>query len=314
MSWLILAAMELNRVDLNLLVALDALLAEHSVTRAAERLHVGQSAMSSTLGRLRKLLGDPILVRDGRALVPTPRALALELPVRRLLADTERLLSDAGGFDPAVDARTFTILASDFVVMTFLQPLLARLSREAPAVRFTVLPPGEGFEEDLRRNRVDAVVVPREILPGYRKFRHQVLFRDRYVCVVDRDNPDVGGSLSVEQLSTMPYHAWGSGALPSLVEIQLDSLGIERRIELVTTMGIAPFVVRGTRLLTIIPSRLASYPSILPDLRLLEPPVSLGGLSETLLWTDINDADPGHRWMRRVFAEHAAALAAAGTQ
>ncbi len=300
--------MDLKRVDLNLLVALDALLSERSVTRAAERLSVGQSAMSSTLGRLRKLLDDPVLVRDGRALVPTPLGASLEVPVRRVLADVERVLSSADGFDPAVDERTFTVLASDFVVMTFLQPLLVRLSEEAPNVRFNIHPPTESFVDELRRSRVDAVVVPKEAVPGYRSFRNQVLFRDRYVCVVDKNNPEVNGTVTIEQLSTLPYLAWGSAGLPSLVELRLDGLGVERRTELITTMGITPFVVRGTPLLSIIPSRLADYPLIRRELRVLEPPVDVGGLSETLLWTDINDDDSSHRWMRKVFADHAASM------
>ncbi|SDB87967.1 DNA-binding transcriptional regulator, LysR family [Raineyella antarctica] len=301
--------MDLKRVDLNLLVALDALLAERSVTRAAERLSIGQSAMSSTLGRLRKLFDDPVLVRDGRALVPTPLALSLEVPVRRVLAEVERVLAHADGFDPAVDERTFTILASDFVVMTFLQPLLAHLSLVAPNVRFSVLAPAEGFEDELRRNRVDAVIVPKEALPDHRRFRHQVLFRDRYICVVDKDNPSIGGSVTLEDLRTQPYLAWGTaGGLPSLVEIQLDAMAVERRTDLVTTMGITPFVVQGTRLIAIIPARLAAYPAIRRELRVLEPPVPLAGFSETLLWTDLNDEDAGHRWMRQVFSEHAATL------
>lgn len=303
--------MDLKRVDLNLLVALDALLSERSVTRAAERLSVGQSAMSSTLGRLRKLLDDPVLVRDGRALVPTPLALSLEMPVRRILSEVEQVLSQGEGFDPVTDERTFTILASDFVVMTFLQPLLRELSHAAPNVRFNVLPPAPGYQDDLRRNRVDAVIVPKEALPDYRRFHHQTLFRDRYVCVVDKDNPHVGGSVTMEHLATLPYLAWGTAELPSLVEIQLDALGVERRTDLVTTMGITPFVVKGTELLAIIPSRLAAYPSIRRDIRILEPPVVLGGFAETLLWTDLNEDDPGHRWMREVFAEHATTLSTA---
>src|ERR1035438_738566 len=133
--------MDLNRVDLNLLVAFDALMSEGSVTRAAERLYIGQSAMSSTLARLRKLLDDPVLVREGRQMVPTPLAVSLITPVREVLDRVESLLSPGREFDPARAERTFTVVGSDYTSLTFVNPASERLSAAAPGVKIRLVPP-----------------------------------------------------------------------------------------------------------------------------------------------------------------------------
>lgn len=122
--------MDLRRVDLNLLVAFDMLMTERSVTRAAQRLSIGQSSMSATLARLRKLFDDPILVRDGKGSAPTPLAESLAAPVRELLTGVETLLAQQDSFDPATATRAFSLIANDHITMTFLQPFIARLSTD----------------------------------------------------------------------------------------------------------------------------------------------------------------------------------------
>jgi DNA-binding transcriptional LysR family regulator len=295
--------MDLNQVDLNLLVALDALLSERSVTRAAQRLSIGQSAMSSTLGRLRKLLNDPVLVREGRTLVASPFAESIELPLRETLARLSALLTPRNDFDPTTDRRTFTVTGSDYVATTFLHPLLVRLTTEAPGVRLNVQPIEDDFENRLRRNQVDVVIIPREVFPSYADFGHQTLFSDHWVCAVDAEHPEVTDRITPEQFSSLPYLAISSGSRPSAATLQLEFLGVEHRTEFTVGLGAAPFLLRGTRLVTLIPHRLAEAFADRAGLRILDPPFELRPITETMVWMLRNDDEPGHRWLRTAFSD-----------
>jgi DNA-binding transcriptional LysR family regulator len=154
---------KLNRIDLNLLVAFDALMSERNVTRAAERLSIGQPAMSASLARLRKLLDDPILVREGAGLAPTPIAESLIGPVHEALVLIESALGTRRSFEPERDERTFSIIASDYVVLVLLQSLFTELAAEAPHVRIHVTPVVPDFLDQLRRGSTDLVILPREV-------------------------------------------------------------------------------------------------------------------------------------------------------
>src|SRR5256885_8159280 len=158
--------MGLAGVDLNLLVALDALLAECSVTRAAERVGLSQPGMSNTLARLRKLFGDPLLVREGMALVPTPRAEALREPVREALGLIQQALAGRPGFDPARDRATFTVSCSDYSLLMLIGPLVRRLAAAPPRLTIQVLPPVADAVRLLRDGEADLVIEPPEIIPG----------------------------------------------------------------------------------------------------------------------------------------------------
>lgn len=239
-------AKNLANMDLNLLVALDALLAERNVTRAAERLLVGQSAMSSTLARLRRLFDDPLLVREGRGLAATPLAESLIDPVRQALGIIEGVLTVRSSFDPAIDHRTFTISASDYVTLVLLRPLIEKLAKEAPHVRVTIIPVSAGdYTEDLRREQADLLVVPRELLPAQTGYAQAPLFSDEYVVAVDADNPDVGSEIGIEQFSTLPYLAYQSAGRASLADLQLDQLQIRRNVEVTAqSFLIAPLLLR----------------------------------------------------------------------
>lgn len=291
--------MDLTRVDLNLLVALDALLSEESVTQAAARLQVGQSAMSATLARIRKLFDDPILVKQGRNLTPTPFAMSLQLPLAEALTQVKSLLAAGTTFNPALDRRDFHITANDYVGAVFLQPLLVRLATEAPHVRIHIRPVQDDFAERLRRGDTDLMIMPKEVFPAYASFPHQTLFSDRYICAVDADNTDVGDTLTAEQFSQQPYLAVTVGNLPSSAEMQLDAIGIHRNTHFSTqTFILAPFLLRGTRLLALIQERLARSLASQTNLRLLEPPMSLAPMNMAMLWAAQNKDDSGQLWLR----------------
>ena len=260
--------------------------------------------MSSTLGRLRRLFDDPLLTRDGRGLVATPLAEALADPVRELLTDVERVLAVGDVFDPATAERTFAIIANDYLTMTFLQPLIARLSTEAPGIRLRVFPTGDDFTEQLRRHRADLLVIPQEAFEDHAEFHFRVLFHDRYLVAVDQDHPEVGDEITLEQFSTLPYLATSSGHLRSLAEMQLDFLGVPRNTEITAGFGMAPFLLKGTRLITLVHERLAHRIGAAAGIRLLEPPIPrLQPITEIMAWTGRTDRDPGHRWLRQTLLE-----------
>lgn len=299
--------MDLNRVDLNLLVAFEALITERSVTKAAHRLSVGQSAMSSTLGRLRKLLDDPVLVREGRGVVATPLAESLALPVRDVLTQIDHVLSRRHFFDPAQDERTFSLAASDQFTMTFLHPLLMRLDREAPRVRIRFDPNNDDFHERLVRHDVDLVVMPLEAMEHHADFPHQTLFEDRFVVGVCRDHPEVGDEISLEQFSSLPYVATTVGRRRTTAEMQLDWLGVKRNVHVTSSLTAAPFLLRGTRLITLVFERVARQIADRAHIKLLKPPIEdLRPITEIMLWTTRTDLDPAHQWLRQCMLDLAA--------
>ncbi|MFE4754952.1 LysR family transcriptional regulator [Streptomyces mirabilis] len=299
--------MNLNRVDLNLLVALDALLTEQSVTLAAERLHIGQSAMSATLGRLRKLFNDPLLVKQGRRLAPTPFARSILPAVRDVLDRVDALLVAESAFHPDADHRDFSITANDYIAATFIRPLIATLATEAPNVRLHVRPAGHDFAEPLSRGETDLLIIPKDVFPGYADLPHTDLFSDRYVCAVDADNKDVGDTLTRADFEALPYLAVNFGTRPTSAELQLDALGVVRNTQaIIETFTLAPFMLGGTRLLTLIQERLALAVDPPSKLRLLEPPIPLRPITMVMIWNERDTIDPAHKWLR----ERACALAA----
>ena len=292
--------MDLNRVDLNLLVAFEALMTERSVTRAAKRLSVGQSAMSSTLGRLRKLLDDPVLVREGRGVVATPLADSLAAPVSDALTQIEAVLSRRTKFDPSRDERTFSLIASDQVTMTFLHPLLVQLGVEAPGVRLRLDGAHDDFRDRLDRHDVDLVIMPMEAFEHYAEYPHQALFSDRFVVGADLDHPDIGDHITLEQFCSLPYLATSECYARTTGEMQLDWLGVPRNIEVTTSLAVAPYLLRGTRLITLIFERVARQIADRAHIKLLKPPIKeLRPITEGMIWTKRTELDPAHQWLRQ---------------
>ncbi len=291
--------MNLNRVDLNLLVALDALLTERNVTRAAERMSIGQPAMSAALARLRRLFDDPLLVRNGRILEPTALSQQLAPALRAVLIDVEDLLRRRPEFDPSTDRRDFTVVASDYVVLILVRRLLESLAAEAPNVRVIVNPLTAGFRREIERGDVDLLLLPIEIDPGLGRLPHRELFSDRYVCAVWDQHPEVGEDMTLELLSRLPYLAYAPPTLASFVEVQLDALGVERNVEVSTqSLVLTPFLLRGTRLVAMLHERLARDVERRAQLRILESPVALKPITEVMFWHRRFDDDPSHTWLR----------------
>jgi len=292
--------MRLSGVDLNLLLALDALLTERSVTKAGERLSVGQSAMSASLARLRKHFNDRLLVRNGHSSTLTPLAESLAGPVRSAITAIEAVLSITTDFEPERETRTFTIIASDYVVLILLRRLIAVLAVEAPGIELYIKPTTADYADELRRGRTDFLIMPTEFLGKRFEYPGEQLFSDRYVLAVDRDNTAVGDSVTLEQLRTLRFAAYTRDPATSLLEAQLEALRITRRIVISTRSFVsAPFLLRGTPVVALVHERLARLLAEPAELRIVEPPVPLAPFHEALHWNPRHTQDPAHQWLRR---------------
>ncbi|HET8590547.1 MAG TPA: LysR substrate-binding domain-containing protein [Nakamurella sp.] len=302
--------------DLNLLPTLSALLEERNVTRAAERLSLGQPAVSAALARLRRHYDDPLLVRQGRVYRLSSLAEALVEPVREAMTSVEHCVSTPRGFDPALDARSFTLAASDYFSTVFLRPLLGQLAREAPGVRLQLVPIRSGLDEALRRGSIDLALLPTELATAMRDLERQVLYREHFVLMADRDHPALaqrdeldsgasgGAAIDLALLQRLPFVMF-AGELPFVVGRRLQEQGIELRVD-VTTEGFvaAPLLLPGTELVTFVPERLARMVAEPIGLAMYASPVDIGEIVEAMYWSPRRTEDAAHRWLRtRITAE-----------
>jgi len=299
----------LQQLDLNLLVAFDVLITECNVTRAAERLSVGQPAMSASLARMRKFFGDPLLVREGRTLTPTPTALELVGPIRDALDTIESTVRATREFDPRTDRRTFTLMASDYVLLVLLRPLLAELEEEAPNLRLNVRPTTTDSGERLARSELDLLILPTELATRGAEVRSSPLFTERFVVAVAADHPEVGEGITEEQFRTLPYLAYDGDPGVTISDLRLRRLGIDRHVDVYTqSFVIQPLMLPGTRLVALLHGRLAAYFAPHLPIRVLDPPFDLPPMTEAMFWSPRTDADPAHRWLRDRVRRAAAAM------
>ncbi len=286
--------MNLARYDLNLLVALDALLDERNVTHAGDRIGMSQSAMSGVLARLRHMFNDQLLVRVGRNMERTPLAEELIEPLRECIRNVEGLLNSHLTFDFATDQRTFTIATSDYLSFLLLGPLIEALSEIAPGISLRVVQIDETRVEQLIEGLIDFAIMPSEIssaLPSKK------LFEDQWVCAVWKDNPDVGSELSLSQYTAIPHLVCGQSS-SGVADEHLAKLGIKRHIGAsVQSFLLAPFVISGTRMVTLIHRRLGMRLSACADIRLIEPPIDLPIIHENIFWNPRHTNNPPHVWM-----------------
>jgi DNA-binding transcriptional LysR family regulator len=303
--------MRQGSLDLNLLIALDALLDEASVTKAAERLQLGQPAMSASLGRLRRYYNDDILARVGNRYELTPLAVQLRRRTAVALASVERVFEKAPVFDPARAEREFKVLCSDYAIATIGAAVTRLVSAEAPHVRMNlaVLPPDLLAREDEFLRSVDAVVLPHGYLPDALFID---MFEDAWVVLVATQNAHVGEALTMEHLSALPWVLTYNRTLSTVEGArQLTMHGIEPRTEVMVDsfLAVAPLIA-GTDRVALIPSRIAPRLAAMGDVRTMPCPFDAVPLREALWWHPIHDPDAGHAWLRGVFQEAAVALQA----
>ena len=293
--------------DLNLLVTLDVLLAEGSVARAAQRLRLSPSAMSRALARLRDAMGDPLLVRAGRGLVPTPRALELRERVGQLVQDGEAVLRPADKLDLKRLVRTFTLRTSEGFAENFGPGLIARVGKEAPGVRLRFVQKPNKDSASLRDASVDLEtgVVGQTTGP---EVRAQALFRDRFIGVVR-----IGHSLSKGKITPSRYAAGRHicvsrrGLDRGPIDDALDSLGLKR--DIITIVGgfsTALALARTSDLIASVPERHTG--NLRAGMHSFPLPVAMPEITVSLLWHPRLDADPAHRWLRGCVRDVCAAI------
>ncbi len=291
----------LSSLDLNLLLALHALIEHGAVGRAAAAVGLSQPAMSRALGRLRAHLGDPILVRAGRGMRPTPRALALAEPLRGALTALDALVGDRPGFTPATARRTFRLATFDYGAAVVIPPLIARLRAGAPGVTVQVRSAREDVVGALEAGTVDVAVLPRPAAAAGVVWSK--LFDERFVCVVAADHPRVARRLTLDQYCALGHVVVAPQGRPgSPIDAWLAARGRQRQVVAqVADFLVAPLVAARSDLIATTPARIARQ---LADLALAThaPPLPVPGFSVGLAWHERCRADAGHAWFRREVA------------
>ena len=302
--------LELRRFDLNLLISLDALLHEKNISRAAEKLHVSQPAMSAALHKLREYFNDTLLVRVGRNLELTPRGQSLVEPVREALLRIQATLGTHPQFDPATARREFTIIISEEALPDLLPALLKRVTVEAPGISCRVQLISESILTRLEYGEADLCVC----LDSLRLYAarawpdslHMVRLRPvRWVCAVDAHHPTVGNALSAEQFFALP-HAF---AAPSGYSVSSEEL-VRRLFDVDLTVHLAvpsllhlPLVLAGTPYVATMPERVLRLAPAVSQLKSFPTPFRTSTQHELLLWHKRHEPDPAHAWLRELIVQ-----------
>lgn len=300
-----------RQVDVNLLLALHALLEERNLTHAGTRMGMTQPAMSGALARLRAHFDDELLVRDGRGFRSTELAESLRPVVAEAVKAAEALLGDSREFDPASSTRRFAVSVSEYAMTVLAEPLTRALRKHAPgcSIAFDTLPARADFEDHLMRR--DLVVGPLGFdLPGNR----QPVFTDHLVCLVARDNPRaVNGRLSLADLAAMPHAVAefsAAGDVPRPLEVVIEEAGLaDRTVQVaVTSLLTLPYAIAGTELCAFVPSRLARRCLDILDLVVVDTPLAPVVITEAAHWHPRRSADSPGRWLRALLHEVAVEL------
>ncbi|MCP3104307.1 LysR family transcriptional regulator [Myxococcus sp. K15C18031901] len=297
----------LARLDLNLLVAFDALMREQHVTRAAQRIGIGQPAMSHHLGRLRALLGDELFTRSTTGITPTPQARALAESVREALARIQSVLVAHRPFDPATEERHFRVGISDGLEIALIPPFLSLVEHEAPGVTVALSPlseaQGPGLLDD---GALDLLVGPPLDHAPHHKLRQ--FCAGGYLCVFDPEHVQVEGSLPLRDFLALPHVRVSRRADASdAVDDALAKMRLRRRVAVQTAHSLSvPHLIKGTRLLGVLPRRAALASARGFGLAVSPPPIPLVANSIVMRWHASRDADAAHRWLREAMFRAAA--------
>ncbi len=301
--------MRYQRIDLNLLVALDILLAERKVIRAAERLHITQSAASGILARLRDYFEDPLLVQTGRNMQLTPLAESLVDPVRDIIARIDSAVALRPAFDPSEAKRHFVIITSDYVSRVLMADVLQRISGLAPDVSFELRPASPSMVRDVEQGTVDLLITPPHLASA--DHPHARLFDDTYTVVAWDQNPlcKKGLTLDVYRSAGHVAYRYGRGDNPWFEQWYANQHAETRRIEVVThDFNLMSRFVLGTNRLATVQTRLAMQFEESMPVRLFPLPMPTPRLVEVLQWHKYRGTDPGCLWLREQIIETARQL------
>lgn len=299
--------MRFKRLDLNLLVVLDALLRERSVSKAAQQLNLSQPAVSSALGRLRDHFNDDILIVHGKKMVPTPHAQSIEPKVVQALVDIEALISASTIFDAETTQRTFHICASDYASTVLMLPLLENLGKVAPGLRIEIRPPSPDALKRLERGEMDFLIAPEQHTS--RGHPSHLLFEERHVVVGWKKNPVFRGHLTEQQffahgqVGVQLHHA------PTFVEQQLGDLNRRRRVEIMCTSFLAvPWLLPNSMRLAVLHERLAKIMAAKLPLAIAPLPFGFPQMKMMVQYHAARATDRGIQWLLARILEGAATL------
>ena len=291
--------MHISRVDLNLFVVLDAIFTEGGITKASQKLHLTQPAVSHALGRLRELFDDPLFLREGRAMVPTPLARSLIEPVRRSLRELEVTLNELERFDPATTQKRFTVAVRDVLESTLLPPLMQRVTATAPQIDIAAIRVDRRqLESELAMGALDAAIDV--LLPLSSKIQRTRIALDPIVVVVRKSHPRIKGRFDLETYIKQEHVLVSSRRSgPGLEDIELSRLGLQRRVRLRCQHYFAACqVVSQTDLVLTMPERHARITNQPFGNQILPFPVETSQLDAYLYWHANVDNEPASRWLR----------------
>ncbi|NOR69578.1 MAG: LysR family transcriptional regulator [Methylomarinum sp.] len=297
--------MNLNHLDLNLLVAFDALMTEKNVSKAAEKLFIGQSAMSHSLNRLRQTLDDPILVRTTKGMKPTARAEALIVPIRKALLEIEMTVTSKPEFIPKTAKHQFIIAATDYNELILLPSLLNKVHGLAPGVNIHVRQTSEYMpEEELENGSINVVLGFDVSLETPSRINQQALFNDVFVSIVRKDHPTIGDTLSLEQYTQMDHILISpSGSEHGIVDHWLHQNNLNRKIALIVPHFLsAPLIIAQTDMVLTLPYRVAEKFVQMAPLKLLHTPIALPSYQLSMTWHPLYEKDPADQWIRNLIA------------
>lgn len=292
-----------KRLDLNLLVTLETLLVEQNVTRAAERLHLSQPAVSAQLSRLRELFDDPLLIPVQRGMMPTAKALELLDPLRQALDQVRASLAEHRHFDPMKARLTVAIACTDYLQVTMAQPLVLALRKRAPGVRIALhhLDPVQ-LDAQMTSGEVDLALMSPECGPGSLRSRH--LFDEHYVLIGRHQHPSLRQGLTVEQFSQLEQIivSLNGGHFTTPVDDGLAALGYQRNVVLsAASFLFVPEIVARSDFVALVPERLARERR--DTLNVVECPFPVPDFAVNMLWHERNHGHSGQRWIRDVIIE-----------
>lgn len=290
--------MDIKNIDLNLLRAFDALMNERNVSRAASKLFLSQPATSALLARLREVLKDPLLVRSGRGMAPTERALALAEPVRRVLADIHDILQPLGEFDSRLSTRTFTIAATEYVAYTILPAFAKQLEALAPHIRIALVAPNhETMVRQMEAGALDLAILNETLIPE--QLRSSRFLKDKFCVIARRNHPDIKKRLSLDAFCTLPHVIISprTGSFFAQTDEALQALQRKRFVQLsVPYFTLVPEVVANSNMIAVYPTRLANKTA--KAIQILKPPLTIPPFSLQLCWHERAHRDPAHLWLR----------------
>lgn len=306
--------MNLQTIDLNLLVVLEALIEERNVTRAAKRVGLSQPAMSNALARLRRTFDDPLLMRTADGMTPTPVAQSLIVPVRSALAQLREALEEKAIFDPTASERTFHLLTSDYAEITLVAPLLGELRRMTDAVKLRILRSPTVFDPPSASSLADSFDLAIGFYPNVlsldTRLHSETLWQEENVCIASAKHPTIQGKISLKQFAEADHVAqFYKPQGPGIVDTLLAQKGYVRRIAVQSPHFAAiPFIVAETDLIATVPERMARLFNRQLRLQILPLPLDLPPFQLTLLWHQRHHSDPAHQWFRHYIITTAAKL------